>query len=127
MGLPGLETLVPIVFTHGVKAGKLSLEQFVQKCCTNPAKIMGLYPKKGTISAGSDADLVIIDPEKSIIVDHSTMEGGADWSPYQGWPLCGFAESTYSRGRRIVEDYKFMGEDGWGRWLPRERAGSLTP
>jgi dihydropyrimidinase len=125
MGLPGLETLVPIVFTHGVKAGKLTLEQMVVKCCTNPAKIMGLYPKKGTIAVGSDADLVLIEPEKSFVVDYATMDGGADWSPYQGWPLSGFAEQTYSRGRKIVDAYKFVGEDGWGRWLPREKAGVL--
>jgi dihydropyrimidinase len=125
MGLPGLETLLPIVYTRGVKAGRLSLEQLVQKCCTNPAKIMGLYPKKGAIAPGSDADLVLIDPDKTIEVDHATMETNADWSPYQGWRLAGFAEATYSRGRKIVDNYKFVGEGGWGRWLPRERAGSI--
>jgi dihydropyrimidinase len=125
MGLPGLETLLPIIYTHGVQAGRLTLEQMVEKCCHNPAKVMGLYPRKGTIAPGSDADLVLIDPEKTITVDHATMETNADWSPYQGWKLAGFAESTWSRGRKIVEDYTFIGERGWGRWLPREKAGSL--
>jgi dihydropyrimidinase len=125
MGLPGLETLLPIVFTHGVRKGRLTLEELVAKCCTNPAKVMGLYPRKGVLAEGSDADLVLIDPEKTHEVDHATMETNADWSPYQGWRLAGFAESTYSRGRKIVEDYRFIGEEGWGRWLPRERAGSL--
>jgi dihydropyrimidinase len=125
MGLPGLETLLPIVFTHGVLGGRLTLSEFVSKCCTNPAKIMGLYPKKGVLAVGSDADLAIIDPKKRIVVDHSSMETNADWSPYQGWPLAGFAETTYCRGRRIVSEYQFVGESGWGRWLPRERAGSL--
>ena len=125
MGLPGLETLLPIVFTKGVKAGKLTLEQFVDLCCTNPAKLMGLYPRKGTIAVGSDADLVLIDPEESLVVDYATMEGGADWSPYQGWTLSGFAEQTYCRGRKIVDDYKFVGVDGWGKWLPRKKAGRL--
>jgi dihydropyrimidinase len=126
MGLPGLETLVPIVYTHGVLQGRLSRAQLVAKCCTNPAKLMGLYPKKGVVAAGSDADLAIIDPEKRIVVDHETMETNADWSPYQGWPLAGFAETTFCRGRKIVDDYRFVGEAGWGRWLPRERAGSLV-
>ena len=54
------------------------------------------------------------------------METNADWSPYQGWSLAGFAETTFSRGRKIVADYAFVGEGGWGRWLPRERAGSLA-
>ena len=71
MGLPGLETLLPIVYTHGVLGGRLTPAEFVAKCCTNPAKLMGLYPKKGVIAVGSDADLAIIDPEKRITVDHS--------------------------------------------------------
>jgi dihydropyrimidinase len=125
MGLPGLETLLPIVYTHGVQAGQLSIEQFVAKCCTNPSKVMGLYPKKGVIARGSDADLVLIDPDHSITVDHATMETNADWSPYQGWELAGFAETTFSRGRKVVDDYRFIGEDGWGKWLPRERAGTI--
>ena len=121
MGMPGLETLIPIVYTHGVKAGRLTLEQMVAKCSTNPAKVMGLYPRKGVIAPGSDADLVLIDPDKTIEVDHATMETNADWSPYQGWKLAGFAEATYSRGRKIVDDYRFVGERGWGRHLTDRR------
>jgi dihydropyrimidinase len=126
MGLPGLETLVPIVYTHGVLADRLPLTQLVAKCCTNPAKVMGLYPKKGVLAPGSDADVVVLDPNKKIEVDHTKMETGADWNPYQGWQLAGFAETTFSRGRKIVEDYKFIGENGWGQWLPREKAGELV-
>jgi dihydropyrimidinase len=126
MGLPGLETLVPLVYTHGVQAGRLSLNQLVQKCCTNPAKVMGLYPRKGVLATGSDADVVVIDPAKKIQVDHARMETGADWNPYQGWPLAGFAERTFCRGKLVVEDYRFVGESGWGQWLPRERAGALA-
>lgn len=125
MGLPGLETLLPIVFTHGVLADRLPLSRFVEKCCTNPAKIMGLYPRKGIIARGSDADLAILDPKKKSKVDHTQMETGADWNPYQGWSLAGFAETTFCRGKKIVEDYKFVGENGWGQWLPREKAGAL--
>jgi dihydropyrimidinase len=125
MGLPGLETLVPIVYTHGVLPGRLNTAEFVARCCTNPAKLMGLFPRKGVIAVGSDADIAIIDPKTKITVDCASMETNADWSPYQGWPLAGFAETTFSRGRKIVEHYKFVGESGWGRWLPRERAGAL--
>jgi dihydropyrimidinase len=125
MGLPGLETMVPLVYTEGVLGKRLPLTRFVEKCCTNPAKIMGLYPKKGVLAAGSDADIAILDPEKRITVDHATMEGGADWNPYQGMSLAGFAQHTFSRGKQIVQDYKFVGENGWGRWLPRERAGEI--
>jgi dihydropyrimidinase len=126
MGMPGLETLIPIVYTHGVKVGRLTLEQMVEKCSTNPAKVMGLYPRKGVIAPGSDADLVLIDPDKTIEVDHATMETNADWSPYQGWPLAGFAESTWSRGRRVVADYRFVGEAGRGQWLPRKLPGESS-
>jgi dihydropyrimidinase len=125
MGLPGLETLLPIVYTHGVQKGRLTLEQMVEKCCHNPAKVMGLYPRKGTIAPGSDADLVVVDPERTIAVDHAAMETNADWSPYQGWKLAGFAKSTWSRGRQLVDDYRFIGERGWGRWLPRQKAGLI--
>jgi dihydropyrimidinase len=126
MGLPGLETLLPIVYTYGVLEDRLPLTQLVAKCCTNPARVMGLYPKKGAVATGSDADVAIIDPKKKITVDHAQMETGADWNPYQGWPLAGFAETTFCRGRKIVDNYKFIGENGWGRWLPREKAGTLA-
>jgi dihydropyrimidinase len=125
MGLPGLETLVPLVYTRGVLEDRLPLTQLVAKCCTNPARIMGLYPQKGVLAPGSDADVTIIDPNKRVTVDHSQMATGADWNPYQGWSLAGFAETTFSRGRKIVDNYRFIGENGWGRWLPRAKAGSL--
>ncbi len=125
MGLPGLETLLPIVYTKGVLEDRLPLTRFVEKCCTNPAKIMGLYPKKGVLAAGSDADVVIMDPQRRITVDYQQMAGGADWNPYQGWSLAGFAETTFCRGKKIVDNYKFVGENGWGQWLPREKAGKL--
>jgi len=125
MGLPGLETLLPLVYTKGVLGKRITLNQFVEKCCTNPAKIMGLYPRKGVLKAGSDADVVVIDPTQEMVVDHATMETGADWNPYQGMSLAGFAEHTFCRGKQIVENYKCIGEKGWGQWLPRERAGTL--
>ncbi len=125
MGLPGLETLLPLVYTKGVLEKRMTLNRMVEKCCTNPAKIMGLYPRKGVLQTGSDADVTIIDPEKRFTVDHAIMETGADWNPYQGWSLAGFAQHTFCRGKQIVADYKCIGEKGWGQWLPRERAGSL--
>jgi dihydropyrimidinase len=125
MGMPGLETLLPIVYTHGVLKKRLTMSQFVAKCCTNPAKIMGLYPRKGVIAKGSDADVAILSPTKRIKVDHRKMETNADWSPYQGWSLAGFSEHTFCRGKQIVEDYKFIGENGWGQFLPRKKAGRL--
>ncbi|MFN2317689.1 MAG: dihydropyrimidinase [Gemmatimonadales bacterium] len=119
MGLPGLETLLPLTYTHGVLGGRLSLEAMCQKLATNPAKIMGLYPRKGAIEVGADADLAIIHPTATIVVDPATMETNADWSPYEGWPLAGFARTTLSRGEVIVDDYAVTGREGRGQWLPR--------
>jgi dihydropyrimidinase len=123
MGLPGLETLLPVTYTHGVLKHRLTLEEMTMKLSTNPAKIMGLYPRKGAIEVGSDADLAIIHPEKTFTVDCDTLETNADWSPYQGWDLAGFSRTTLSRGDVIVDDYRVVGQEGRGQWLPRTTAG----
>ncbi|MFV2073799.1 MAG: dihydropyrimidinase [Thermoanaerobaculales bacterium] len=123
MGMPGLETLLPIAFTKGVLAGRIELERMVACLATNPAKIMGLYPKKGVIQVGSDADLAIIHPETTIAVDPAKMETNTDWSPFEGWELAGFARTTIARGEVIVDDYRVVGEEGRGQWLPRSSAG----
>jgi dihydropyrimidinase len=130
MGLPGLETLLPIVYTHGVLGGRLTLEELSLKLSTNPARIMGLYPRKGAIVVGADADLAIIHPTATRTVSPATMETNADWSPYDGWELAGFARTTLSRGEVIVDQYAVVGREGRGRWLPRTSAGlqgSRTP
>lgn len=124
MGMPGLETLLPIVYTHGVLEKKLTLPQLAAKLSTNPAKIMGLHPRKGSISVGSDADLAIIHPTKKFKVDPKKMETNADWSPYNGWDLAGFSRTTLSRGEVIVDNYKVVGKEGRGQWLPRKTAGN---
>ena len=121
--MPGLETLMPVTFTRGVLDKKLSLEEMVEKLCTNPAKIMGLYPRKGVIEVGSDADLAIFHPSSTRSVSCDTMETNADWSPFEGWDLAGFARTTLSRGEVIVDDYAVVGREGRGKWLRRERAG----
>jgi len=123
MGMPGLETLLPIVYTHGVLKKRLTLEEMCQRLSTDPARIMGLYPKKGAIRVGSDADLAIIHPRNRIKVDPSKMETNADWSPYEGWSLAGFSRTTLSRGEVIVDDYEVVGQAGRGKWLPRKTAG----
>jgi dihydropyrimidinase len=123
MGMPGLETLMPIVYTHGVLKNRLSLEEMCRKLSSNPAKIMGLSPKKGAIEVGADADVAIIHPTNTMKVDCDTMETNADWSPFQGWDLAGFSRTTLSRGEIIVDDYRVTGEEGRGQWLPRTTAG----
>jgi dihydropyrimidinase len=123
MGMPGLETLMPLTYTKGVLAGRLTLGEMCQKLSTNPAAIMGLAPRKGAIQIGADADLAVIHPTRTHRVDPSTMETNADWSPYEGWELAGFARTTLSRGEVIVDDYRVVGKEGRGQWLPRTTAG----
>ena len=123
MGMPGLETLMPLTYTKGVLEGKLTLDEMCAKLSTNPAKIMGLAPRKGSIAIGADADLAIIHPTRTHRVTPSEMETNADWSPFEGWELAGFSRTTLSRGDVIVNDYKVVGKEGRGQWLPRQRAG----
>jgi len=123
MGLPGLETLLPLVYTRGVLGGRLTVEELSMKLSTNPARIMGLYPRKGAITVGADADLAIIHPTATRPVTPSAMETNADWSPYEGWELAGFARTTLSRGEVIVDQYAVVGREGRGQWLHRTTAG----
>jgi len=123
MGMPGLETLLPLVYTLGVLKRRLTINEFVDKCCTAPARIMGLYPRKGALRVGGDADIAIIHPAKKRKVDWRKMQTNCDWSPYQGWELAGFAEHTFCRGSQIVRDYKFVGRNGHGRFIPRANLG----
>ncbi|MFT5516426.1 MAG: dihydropyrimidinase [Rhodothermales bacterium] len=123
MGMPGLETLLPVLYTHGVLKGRIDIETMSRKLSTDPARIMGLYPRKGAIQVGADADLAIIHPDKKLTVNPADMETNADWSPYEGWELAGFARTTLSRGEVIVDDYRVVGEAGRGKWLSREYAG----
>jgi len=102
---------------------RLTLEEMCRKLSTNPARIMGLYPRKGVLQVGSDADVAIIHPKKSFTVDPSEMETNADWSPYEGRKLAGFARTTLSRGEVIVDNYRVVGKEGRGQWLHRATAG----
>ncbi|MCX5785358.1 MAG: dihydropyrimidinase [Elusimicrobia bacterium] len=106
MGLPGSQTLLAAVYTFGVKAGKIKIERLVEMLCENPARITGLYPRKGVISPGSDADFAIIDPKAGRKADWRTMSHNTDYSPWQGMKLYGFPKYTILRGKVIAQDGK---------------------
>ncbi len=127
MGMPGLETLMPLTYTKGVLDGRLTLDEMCRKLSTNPARIMGLAPRKGAIQIGADADLAIIHPTRTHTVNPDEMETNADWSPFEGWQLAGFSRTTLSRGEVIVDDYRVVGKEGRGQWLPRTTAGLASP
>ncbi len=124
-GAPGVETRVPLIFTYGVKEGKISLNRFVDLCSTTPAKLFGLYPRKGTIAPGADADVVIFDPEKEVVLSWRDLHQNVDHCPYEGWRVRGYPRVVLSRGEVIVEDGKFLGERGWGLFLPRRKFQSV--
>jgi dihydropyrimidinase len=123
-GMPGVETLLPTMYTHLVRAG-VSAQRVVSLLSTNPARLFGMYPKKGTIAVGSDADLVVFDPARRVTIDHQTLATRCDWSPFQGMKLTGYPHLTLSRGRVVARDGTFVGERGWGRFVERKPGGTL--
>jgi len=118
-GIAGIETLVPIVYSEGVLKGIISLNQWVDFISTNPAKLFGLHPAKGTLAPGSDADVVIFDPDKKMKLIPENLHYVVDYSPYDKMTVTGLPFMTMSRGKVIYRDGKFMGEKGRGKFVPR--------
>jgi len=117
-GLPGVETLLPILYSEGVVKRGLSPNQLVALLAYNPARIFGLYPRKGAIEEGSDADLVIFNPEREVKIQVSELHMNIDYSPYEGLTLKGVPEITISRGEIIYEQGNFPASPGRGRFIP---------
>jgi dihydropyrimidinase len=124
-GLPGVGDRLPVLWTTAVGSGKLTAQQFVALTSTNPARIFGLYPRKGALLAGSDADLVIWDPHKKVRygVAHSAQR--TDYNLYEGWDLTGYPEKVFLRGELIVDGEKWLGRSGKGKFLPRQTGGAV--
>ncbi|HQV93030.1 MAG TPA: dihydropyrimidinase [Anaerolineales bacterium] len=118
-GLPGIQDRMPVLWTTGVRAGKMTANQFVAYMSTNPAKIFGLYPRKGALLEGSDADVVIWDPEKKVKYGVALSHQSTDYNLYEGWELIGYPEKVFLRGRLIVDGDAWMGKAGDGRFLKR--------
>ena len=118
-GLPGVETLLPLMFTEGFLGGRISSATLVETLCSNPAKLFGLYPRKGTIRIGSDADLLIIDPAATKRITPARLHMNCDFSPYRGRDLYGFPMVTMLRGKIIQRDGRFLGRRGGGVFLER--------
>jgi dihydropyrimidinase len=119
-GCPGAECRLPIVYSEGVEKGRMSLPRFVEVVSTNAAKMFGIYPKKGVIAPGSDADVVIIDPNREKVLDHDRLHMGTDWSLYRGIRVKGWPVMTILRGDVIVEDERFLGKGGQGQFVKGE-------
>jgi dihydropyrimidinase len=118
-GMPGVETRLYLLWDGGVNAGRISLNRFVEITATAPAKIFGLYPRKGTVAVGADADLVVWDPDKVHTLDHKNLHMRVDYSPYEGRTVKGGPSQVLSRGRVVVEDGVYKGRAGDGRFVRR--------
>jgi dihydropyrimidinase len=124
-GMANLETIMPMLYSEGVGKGRLSLNRFVQVMATNPAKLFGLYPQKGTIAVGADADLVVFDPTRHVTIQHRNMHSRSDYEVYEGFEVTGWPVMTLSRGEVIVDRGTVLGQAGRGRLLKRRTFTAL--
>jgi len=118
-GVSNLETLLPMLYSEGVVQGRLTLARLVEVLATAPARIAGMYPRKGVIAEGSDADVVVFDPSARRIVRAAELHSACDYDPYEGWNVTGWPEVVLSRGEAVFERGTVVGRPGRGRLVPR--------
>jgi dihydropyrimidinase len=119
-GIPSLEDRINLLFTHGVQEGRLDLHRFVDVASTAAAKVFGLYPRKGTVAVGADADLVVYDPNYKGVISAKTHHMNIDYSAFEGWKIGGRPEYVTVRGQLAVKEGKYCGKKGRGKFLKRE-------
>jgi dihydropyrimidinase len=122
-GAPGLENRLQMIHEFGVRAGRISLNRMVELLSTNPAKLFGLYPRKGTIAVGSDADIVVFDPEKKVTISAATHHSKSDYNLFEGTEVTGAPEVVLLRGNVLVEDGELVASPGIGQFVRRARFG----
>ncbi len=125
-GAPGIENRMELMFSEGVLKNRISLNQFVSLNCTAPAKIFGLYPEKGNLAVGSDADIVILDPHKKHVLSKETQHMRCDYSSYEGWEVTGKIRTVFLRGTLAIDQGKAFIGKGFGRYLPRKPFSKLS-
>jgi len=118
-GAPGVETRMSLVYDGGVRTGRITLNRFVELTSTSPAKMFGLFPRKGTIAPGSDADIVVFDPNRKLTLSAKTLHMKVDYNPYEGREVTGATDTVLSRGRVVIENGAFVGRKGGGSFLRR--------
>ncbi len=124
-GLPGVGDRLPILWTYGVGKGRLTENQFVAYTSTNAAKIFGLYPQKGALEVGSDADIVLWDPNRKLTYGLAHSHHRTDYNLFEGWELTGFPQKVFLRGKLIVDGEEWLGKAGEGRFLPRKPGAAV--
>ena len=132
-GAPGLELRLPLLYSEGVRKGRIDIHRFVALAAANAAKLYGLFPRKGTIAVGADADIAIWDPEKDVAVTYDLLHDNVGYTPYEGRSITGWPVTVINRGRIVVEKGELQVERGSGAFLPCDiseaarPAGSLSP
>lgn len=121
-GIPGVAARLPILFSEGVSKGRIDANTFVAVTATNHAKTYGLYPKKGTIAVGSDADIAIWDPNKTMTISNNNQHHGADYTPYEGFRVTGWPVLTMVRGKTVMRDGRLLGQPGDGLYQHRRHS-----
>jgi len=124
-GLPGVGDRLPVLWTTGVGTGRITSNQFVALTSTNPAKIFGLYPRKGALIPGADADIVIWNPSRKVKYGVAYSHQRTDYNLYEGWDLTGYPEKVFLRGNLIVDGEKWLGQAGMGKYLKRETGAAI--
>jgi dihydropyrimidinase len=122
-GAPGLENRLQMIHEFGVRAGRISLNRMVELLSTNPAKLFGLYPRKGTIAVGSDADIVVFDPEQKVTISASTHHSKSDYNLFEGTEVTGVPEVVLLRGQVLVENGELVASPGVGHFVARAKFG----
>ncbi len=123
-GGPGIENRLQMIHEFGVRTGRISLNRMVELLATNPAKLFGLYPRKGTIAVGSDADIVVFDPQKQVTISAKTQHSKVDYNLYEGMQVTGSPEVVLLRGHMLVENDELVASPGVGRFVARARFGT---
>jgi dihydropyrimidinase len=124
-GHPAIENRMELLFSEGVAKGKISLNKYVEVACTNPAKIFGMFPRKGTIAIGSDADIVIFDPNESHTLSTKTHHMNVDYSGYEGWEVTGKVKTVLLRGQVAIDDNKCVIDKGFGQFIKRNKVSQI--
>jgi dihydropyrimidinase len=124
-GAPGIEERIPLMYSEGVAKNRISLRRFTELCCATPAKLFGLYPQKGVIKEGSDADIVIIDPAKREVLSREKLHANVDYTAYEGVEAQGYPVCTVSRGEVIIRDGVASARPGRGKFIKRKRPAPM--
>ena len=124
-GIPGVETRLQILFSEGIMKGRISAERFVELTSTNPAKLYGLYPRKGSITIGGDADIVLWNPEATGTIRQENLHHGPDYTPYEGLEVTGIPQQTILRGKTVARNGDVTGPLGAGEIMSRDASGRL--